>query len=59
VSKDGLRLGVRFAGESVKDKSEYMTNGVNPAKFDLSERDHAEVQTLKANHRNWVRLFCD
>ena len=58
VSKEGQRLGVEYAGSGIVEKSEYITNGVNPAKFDLSDRDHAEVKRLKAdNSGTWNLVF--
>jgi teichuronic acid biosynthesis glycosyltransferase TuaC len=50
VSLKGQRLGLEYTGSSIKTKSEYITNGVNPEKFQLAEADGTELKSLKTKY---------
>jgi teichuronic acid biosynthesis glycosyltransferase TuaC len=56
VSLKGQSLGLEYTGGSIKDKSEYITNGVSPEKFQLTEADRAELKSLKTKYGNTWNL---
>lgn len=58
VSLEGRSLALKYTEGRCKNKSEYITNGVNTAKFQLDASDHAEVNLLKNKHQStWNLVF--
>ncbi|MFZ4535390.1 glycosyltransferase [Propionivibrio sp.] len=58
VSLEGKNLAGEYTEGCCESKSDYITNGVNPEKFSISETDRAEVEQLKIAHKDsWNLLF--
>lgn len=58
VSLEGRGLALKYTEQKCEAKSEYITNGVNTAKFQLSEADREEVEALKAKFgTTWNLVF--
>lgn len=58
VSLEGKGLALKYTEGRSEIKSEYITNGVNTKKFQLSDENHAEVATLKERHSDtWNLVF--
>lgn len=58
VSLEGKNLALEYTEGRCEPKSEYITNGVNTAKFRLDDADKAEVQTLKSKYGDtWNLVF--
>jgi glycosyltransferase involved in cell wall biosynthesis len=58
VSLEGQHLARDIAGDVIKPKSAYITNGVNTAKFDLDSADRAEIAQMKTEYADtWNLVF--
>ncbi|MBU1363415.1 MAG: glycosyltransferase [Gammaproteobacteria bacterium] len=58
VSLEGQNLALKYTEGRCENKSEYITNGVNTAKFQLDASDQAEVASLKRRHEStWNLVF--
>ena len=58
VSLEGKGLAIKYTDGRCDAKSEYITNGVNTAKFQLDEADTSEVAALKAKYGStWNLVF--
>ena len=58
VSLEGRGLALKYTEQKCEPKSEYITNGVNTAKFQLSDKDCEEVSALKKKHgTTWNLVF--
>jgi len=58
VSLEGRGLALKYTERKCEAKSEYITNGVNTKKFQLSDADKAEIASLKAEFGStWNLVF--
>jgi teichuronic acid biosynthesis glycosyltransferase TuaC len=58
VSRETQGLAADIAGQAIDLKSDYITNGVTPANFDLDESDRAEVARMRIQYSNtWNLVF--
>lgn len=58
VSLEGRKLALKYTEGRCENKSEYITNGVNTAKFQLEASDQAEIASLKSKHEStWNLVF--
>lgn len=58
VSLEGKGLALTYTEGRCRAKSEYITNGVNTEKFQLSDTERTEVEKMKIQHKDtWNLLF--
>ena len=57
VSMEGYRLAMSYTQDRIREKSSYITNGVNASQFSLAEEDHAEVRKLKKTYENTLNIL--
>ena len=56
VSGEGLGLGLDCTGGRIAERSRYISNGVNPARFSLKPADLEQVEALKRKHPDTFNL---
>jgi glycosyltransferase involved in cell wall biosynthesis len=52
VSMEGFELGLSYTNGRIKERSSYITNGVNISQFSLTEEDEKAVHELREKYRN-------
>lgn len=57
VSMEGYQLAMAYTGGEIKEKSSYITNGVNTWQFSFTEKEENEVNELKARYNDSINIL--